>query len=406
MPLPAAFAPIDFRRFHREDLPARLRDGLAATAGSAAAHLRGFAIRVGPDAFTYRPGSGGIEIVSGDGAAETVVEMDADTWQGLVHELEAAAGLVYAGRVRCVRGSAVDLMAWETPLRVMYHGRTPYDPSAVALHDRRGAALDPGQVFPLDGDRADMAHFLRVAGYLFVRGVFSPDEVASFVTESEVLRAEARKGDKLSWWGKNTAGDEVLCRVTRAATKPRLASLRQDDRLRSLVALADEPLVYSTGEGDGVAVIYKHPRMAEGLGDLPWHRDCGMGGHATMCPTAITSVFLSEASPESGALAFLPGSRHLAFNAHDPGCQGELPAAWFHARPGDVTLHYGDTIHAAPPPSDPGRDGYRISAIVGYARPDASHHRGERSYNEPLHRRDDGQVEHLVDIADRTTPHE
>ena len=59
MPLPAAFAPIDFRRFHRDELPARLRDGLATTAGSAAAHLRGFAIRVGPDAYTYRPGSGG-----------------------------------------------------------------------------------------------------------------------------------------------------------------------------------------------------------------------------------------------------------------------------------------------------------------------------------------------------------
>src|SRR5262245_29560152 len=106
--------------------------------------------------------------------------------------------------------------------------------------------------------------------------------------------------------------------MTRAATKPRLATLREDDRLRSLVALTDEPLVYSTGESDGVAVIYKHPRMAKSLGDLPWHRDCNMGGHATMCPTEITSVFLNEASPKSDTLAFLPRSRHLAFNAHDP----------------------------------------------------------------------------------------
>jgi ectoine hydroxylase-related dioxygenase (phytanoyl-CoA dioxygenase family) len=108
-----------------------------------------------------------------------------------------------------------------------------------------------------------------------------------------------------------------------------------------------EPLVYRTGEGDGVAVIYEQPGMAEGLGDLPWHRDCGKGGHAVTCPTVIASVFLTETSPESGELAFLPGSRHAAFNAHDPSGSGALPGAHCRLQPGDVPLHYGDTIHAA-----------------------------------------------------------
>src|SRR5262245_44411074 len=124
MPLPAAFAPIDFRRFHREDLPALLTSHRVA-AGRAAAHLRGLAIRVGADAFTYLSRGGTLDVVDGDGAAETTVEIDLDAWQGLVHELEAPAGLIYAGRVRCVRGRAVELMEWETPLRVLYHGRTP-----------------------------------------------------------------------------------------------------------------------------------------------------------------------------------------------------------------------------------------------------------------------------------------
>lgn len=401
MPLPDGFTQIDFRRFHREDLPASLATGRGAMAARAATHLRDLAIRVGADAFTYRPRRDGMEIVAGDHEAETVIELELDAWQGLVHDLEATAGLFYAGRVRCPRGNAVDLMAWETPLRVLYHGREPYDPDAVTLRDLRGAALDPRRVFAVGDDRAAMAHFLRVAGYLFVRGVFAPAEVAALAAEAEALRGEARTGDKLSWWGKSAGGEQVLCRVTRGATKPRLASLRGDHRLLALADLADEPLVHQTGEGDGVAVIYKHPNMTEGLGDLPWHRDCGMGGHAVMCPTAIASVFLTEASPDTGALQFLPGSRHLAFNAHDPRCRGPLPAAWFHARPGDVTLHYGDTVHAAPPPADPGRASYRISAIVGFARPDARHHRGERSYNEALHRRDDGQVDHLIDVASR-----
>src|SRR5262245_38453721 len=115
MPLPAAFAPIDFQRFHREDLPVLLVSRRAA-AGRAAAHVRRLASRVGADAFTYLSRGGALEVVDGDGAAETTVEIDLDAWQGLVHELEAPAGLLYAGRVRCMRGRAVDLMEWETPL--------------------------------------------------------------------------------------------------------------------------------------------------------------------------------------------------------------------------------------------------------------------------------------------------
>jgi hypothetical protein len=37
-----------------------------------------------------------------------------------------------------------------------------------------------------------------------------------------------------------------------------------------------------------------------------------------------------------------------------------------------------------------------VSAVLGFARPDAYHHRGEQSYNAVLHRREDGQIEHLA----------
>src|SRR5207249_7651555 len=98
---------------------------------------------------------------------------------------------------------------------------------------------------------------------------------------------------------------------------PHLATLSADARLQRLKDLADESLVYRKGEGEGVTVIYKRPSMAEGLGDLPWHRDCGMGGHAVMCPILLASVYLTAATPETGELAMLPGSHHAPFNAHD-----------------------------------------------------------------------------------------
>jgi hypothetical protein len=399
-----SFPPLDFERYHREELPALLAAGRETLAARAARGLPALAFRrTEGGAFTYRASASGIEVAAGDASAATVIELDHAAWEGLVHELEAPAGLLYAGRLRCLRGQAMDVMGWEPALRALYNGRAPYEAAEAArLRDRRGDRLDPEATFTLAADREDMAHFLREAGYLLVRGVFADDEIAAFRAEAERLRGEARPGDELSWWGRDGEGRELLCRVTRAASKPRLGALPRDPRLLALRDLADEPLVHKLGEGDGVTVIWKQPGVAEGMGDLPWHRDCGMGGHAVMCPTLVASVFLTDATPETGELVFLPGSwRRAALQAVFAGDPGAPAGAQFRARPGDVSLHYGDTLHAAPPPARSDLATYRVSAVVSFARPDAHHHRGERSYNAVLHRRADGQVEHLARVAER-----
>jgi ectoine hydroxylase-related dioxygenase (phytanoyl-CoA dioxygenase family) len=284
----------------------------------------------------------------------------------------------------------------------MWSGRPVYDAGEIDLRDRQGSPLDPAATFTLASEREDMAHFLRTAGYLFVRGVFGADEIARLRAEAEALAGEARKGDKLSWWGKNAAGEEVLTRVTRAAAKPALRALPRDARLGALKDLADEALEHRAPPSaeEGVSVIWKRPGMSEGLGDLPWHRDCGMGGHAIMCPTLIASVFLTPATPETGELRMLPGSWERGcgpIDARDPRAPRGVS---FAAAPGDVSLHYGDTMHAAPPPTRDDLATYRISAVTGFARPGARAHRG-RHYNEVLHRREDGQIEHLSKLVEK-----
>jgi hypothetical protein len=393
--------PLDFHRYHREELPALLAAGRGALAVSGTRALGGLAFRLpGGDAYTYAPTNAGIDVVAGDDDAHTVIELPAELWQNLVRELDAAAGLLYGGRARCLRGSALRWVAWEPALRAMWSGRPVYHASEVELRDRRGAPLDPAAAFTLASDREDMAHFLRTAGYLFVRGVFAADEIAALRAEAEALAGEARKGDKLSWWGKNAAGAEVLTRVTRAAAKPGLRALPNDPRLAGLKDLADEKLEHRAPPSaeEGVSVIWKRPNMSEGLGDLPWHRDCGMGGHAVMCPALIASVFLTAATPETGELRMLPGSWQRGcgpIDARHPQAPRGVSLA---AAPGDVSLHYGDTMHAAPPPTRDDLDTYRISAVTGYARAGARAHRG-RHYNEVLHRREDGQIDHLAKIA-------
>jgi len=66
-----------------------------------------------------------------------------------------------------------------------------------------------------------------------------------------------------------------------------------------------------------------------------------------------------------------------------------------------VSVHFGDVLHAAPPPTRDDLDAYRISAITGFAPPSSRVHRG-KSYNEALHRRDDGQIVHLAQVAQNT----
>ncbi len=400
--IPPAEAPLDFHRYHRDELPALLRAGRGALAARGARPLGSLAFRLPEgDAYTYVPSAGGIEVVAGDAAADTVIELAPELWQNLVRELDAAAGLLYGRRARCLRGNALRWVAWEPALRAMWSGRPVYDPNDVHLLDRRGAPLDPSATFTLASDREDLAHFLRTAGYLFVRGVFEPDEIASFRREAEELAAEARRGDKLSWWGRNAGGEEVLTRVTRAAAKPGLRALPHDPRLAALKDLADEELEHRAPPSaeEGVSVIWKRPRMSEGLGDLPWHRDCGMGGHALMCPILVASVFLTPAAPETGDLRMLPGSWQRGCGPVDARDSRAPRGVSFAAAPGDVSLHYSDTMHAAPPPARDDLETYRISAVTGFARPGARAHRG-RHYNEVLHGREDGQVEHLSKVVE------
>ena len=394
------FRALDFVAYHRDELPGMLAAGRAELAGKALGSLGSLAFRVADDAFTYEPAGASVRLIEGDDRAETVVALDAEAWEGLAHDYESAPGLLYSGRVRCTRGDALQLVLWEPALRALYQGRPVYDPN-LTLRDRRGDELDTGHVFRACDDPGDMAHFLRTAGYLVVRRVFDRAEVAGFLREAYELHAEARPGDGASWWAKRGDGREILCRVTKGRTKPLLAALHGDPRVLRLVQLAEPDAVACTGEGDGVTIIYKNPRITEGLSDLPWHRDCGLGGHSIMCPRFIGSIYLTAANESTGDLVYLPGSWTTSSGYMDP-IVLPMRAVRVSAEPGDVTIHYGDVMHAAPPPARGDLAEYRVSVVIDYSRPGVLNHRGLKSYNEQLHRGGDrGQVEHLTAVTRR-----
>ena len=398
----AGFPSLDFADFHRRELPRRLAAGNGAiAAGDALERIGSLAFRL-PEgqAFTYVPRAQGVDVVEGDADAKTVIEISREDWENVVHDLESAPGLLYGGKVKCLRGNAMRFVRWEPGLRAMFHGRPIFDPARVDLRDRDGGPLDPHRSFRLQDHPADMADFLKVAGFLLVRGVFPPDEVAALRRHADRLRALAVEGDKKSWWGKDADGRVVLCRVTHAGRIPELRALPADPRLLRLKNLSHVELVsQAQGTEDGISLLIKNPRMREGLSDLPWHRDCGMGGHAAMCPRLVVSIYLQPSRPETGELKMLPGSHEASYgfaDASDPDAPQGVSLA---ADPGDVSLHYGDIMHAAPPPTGDGP--FRECLLTGFARPGAYNHRGDKSYNDVLLSREDGQVEHLKKVAER-----
>lgn len=392
---------IDFDFFHTQELHARLAAGNGQLAAHDVASIGAIALRLAESgrAYTYVPTGDGIEVVAGSEQARTIIEIDQASWNGLATDAETAPGLLYSDRATCSGGSALRFVRWEPALRAMYHSRPILDPTELDLTYEDGTVLDPSQSFELADDRAEMAAFLDATGYLLVRDVFDEVEIEVLAAATERLRRTAAPGDGRSWWGRDRSGEEVLSRVTHAAVEDDLRALYADERMTALMALSRFDLTPRAAQApEGVQVLWKLPDVVEGLSDIPWHRDCGMGGHATMCPLLIATVCVAGGGPDAGQLRMLPGSWRYSYPFIDPGDAAAPEGVPLDVEPGDVTLHYSDTMHASCAPSGPGP--HRTSLLLAFVPDVDAHALGKRGYNSPLTKRADGHVQHLRDLLE------
>jgi hypothetical protein len=385
-----AFDTIDFDDFHLVDLPKRIDAGNGALAAADLAGVGTIGFRT-PDgaAFTYVPSPDTVEVWSGDAAADTLVQMSRETFSDFVNELRTCFGLLYAGLIEIPRGDFGWFERWEPALRALYHGRPIIDPASLGVGD------DLDRSFTLDADDSELRDRLQSHGFLHLRGVFSADEVASFAADVEAAKASARPDDGASWWATQADGSEVCCRVIYLGRKSSLiGGLGEDARLRRIAAIGGEGLEPENDCLDGISVVIKNPEVTAGLSDLPWHRDCGLGGHPVLCPSVAIGIQLDRASAETGQLHFVAGSHLGSSHPLKPGDEARQPVVAVDTEPGDVTVHYGHVLHAAPPPTGAGP--FRRAMYVTYTRPETMEFVGEgKGYNDVLFEHD-GQV-HSVD---------
>jgi ectoine hydroxylase-related dioxygenase (phytanoyl-CoA dioxygenase family) len=395
------FGPIDFDWFHREHLPSLLasRDPMFSDADASVVRPLAFRLDDGR-AYTYVPTADSITVEAGVDHAHTVVDLDHEAWCAFVWELRSCFALLYAEELTIGRGSFGQLARWEPPMRVAFDGQTVYDlddPPPVV--DGAGLPLDCSRSFTLDDPHAETADFLDRAGFVHLRAVLEPDELDALRAEVAKAVSDARPDDRRSWW--TTVGDRDVCsRVNYINDRSNLvAGLGSDERFVRIAALADSDLRDAKDRLDGNGVVIKVPGATGGLADLPWHRDCGMGGHPVKCPMLNIGIQLDAATAESGQLQMIPGSHRGTSRLPGPREAAGLPVVPISTEPGDVTVHFGHTLHAAPPPTDLSAGG-RKALYLSFVPPVTFEHVGPgQGYNDVLFSRRGGRVQHVDQLG-------
>jgi hypothetical protein len=394
------FGPIDFDRFHTVDLPERLAAGNGKLAAPALEGLPPIAFRLSDGrAYTYTPTADGMDMTPGDESAHTVVELTAEDWSDFVWELKSCFALFYAERISFPRGGFGLLTRWEPGLRAAFDGQAVYDYAAPPpVLDASGSTLDISQSFTLDDSDDVIRDFLDRAGFVHLRGVFSPEEVEALRADVDKAVANARPDDNKSWWT-TVDGKEVCNRVNYLGEQSALIDeLGSDPRLARVGTWAGVPLRDARDRLDGNGVVIKVPGASSGLADLPWHRDCGMGGHPVKCPLLNVGIQLDAATAGAGQLHMIAGS-HLGTSPipSDKDVEG-TPTIALTTQPGDVTAHYGHTLHAAPPPSDRNAAGRRALYVTFVPPLCLEMVPPGKGYNDVLFTRDSGRVHHVSEL--------
>jgi hypothetical protein len=310
----------------------------------------------------------------GASAADTVAVLGASALSDLVQDVKSAMGLAMSSRVEVTRGGLESWIGWEPVFRALLDGRPVHEEGAVTLRDRSGDRLDLSTRFTLDDDREDLANFLTEAGFLHITGVFTEDEMASVGADLDAALVRAKPDDGASWWAGDSHGADHAVRVLWFQEQSEtLRQLLRDERLQCIARLTGDDHDGSKISAEG---LIKPLDIVSGLSDLPWHKDCGQGGHSYMCNGMTVGISVTGAGRSSGALGVVPGSHRANVQTarRDPSL--DLGPIMLETETGDLTIHCSDTLHMSHRPKDHPRKvvytGFRLAPKAGDVMPEVS----------------------------------
>jgi len=341
-------------------VPSSLDPSILESAARDLAPTGAITFLVDNDTVTYTVDGSTIRVDEGQGNGDVVVRLSRQAWDDMAGQFRTIMNLLLSDDLAFERGGFEQLADWDPILRYLHAGIPPYDPARIDLQGR-----DPFAAFTLEASDDELRAQLQTMGYLHLKAVFDTDEMHAANREIDRLAANARPGDDESWWVTAEDGTDILCRLVYATLRsPVLAALESDPRVRRLGTLLDPRLRAAPDRMEGSAVLLKVPGKTSGLSNIPWHQDCGMGGHAIMCPTLSVGIQITGSDSSTGNLQVVPGSHGQAIHYRWEQRLQQVPVVSIDTAPGDVTVHIQDLMHASPQPT--GAGGRRTMYVAHY----------------------------------------
>lgn len=316
--------------------------GELATTAFRGSKLPSFTVAVDGAVHTWRlDADGALEIVEGDDGNGPRADLPAEWFSDIVNDQRSSVALMVAALPVMARGRIDHLIRWEKALRALVDGRPAYEPGAVDFVDADGGPLDLHRNFEVGDDPDQLTHFLGQAGYLVMRGVFGPDELAGLDREMDSWFGAMSPDDDRAWYART--GDHNECvRVTNLG--PDELEFPFAERLRPLLGPVTEQRRYR-----GSDLLRKPVGVTEGISDLPWHRDCELGMHSYRCASVTCGVSVTASGSDNGQLGVIAGSHRVNVGLLDVD-RIDLPQVFLSTEPGDVTVHMSCVLHCATPP--------------------------------------------------------
>ena len=237
------------------------------------------------------------------------------------------------------------LMDWWLVLRSLLDERPVHTSGAVDLPDDLRPQLHPGR-----RPRAELRAYLDRAGYLHLRGVYTPDEMQRIsddmdAAEPSTPTATATAGGPR--WPTAAAGWCACSGSTTARRPPPRCSTTTACPPSAACPAAATP---STGRAQPGRGPVQAPRRRQGISDVPWHKDCSLGRHSYECCSLTIGISVTGAGPTSGQLRVVPGShRALVWPSLFDASALDLPDVALPTETGDVTR--APELHAAHGPA-------------------------------------------------------
>lgn len=340
--------------FFDDELPARL-DEHASEIGPALPFVRPrpTVVEVEGETWTLDADDDRVTIRRGALAAPTAdVKLGAEQLADLVYDQQTFMSLWASGALEQRAGNVGHLLDWWLVLRAALDGTPIYTPGSITFEDRDGRPLDLDRTFRPDDDPDEMRHFLHTAGYLHIGQLFAEDEMNAISSDMDRAAPTYTEGDGRSWWARTAEGGSRVVRMQgfdRESDGAR--ALIEDERFLGLADIPDSGHLFGRKRANNrIEALFKPIGVTEGISDIPWHKDCGIGRHSYECCGLTVGISVTGADAVSGQLWAMAGSHRALVWSGVRQPDLDLPEVPLPTRTGDVTLHLSCTMHMAQPP--------------------------------------------------------